>query len=121
MEDGVVLAIVLSLTKFSPSIPEENKVQTALKAYQKLRMERVKSAQKTGVEVMELWHAADWEKVKQNPESMKLPRDDWLLLHDCEKWTRGIWDEALEELRGGKKIPRERLAAGEDSTEVFYF
>jgi hypothetical protein len=86
--------------------------------YQQLRSTRVEAAQKKGEQVRDMWHKADWTKVRQNPESIKLPREDWLLRHDCERYVRRTWEAALEAFNGGKPLPREKLAAGPESDEL---
>ncbi|KAF8470685.1 hypothetical protein BDZ91DRAFT_693643 [Kalaharituber pfeilii] len=124
MEDGVVLATCLSLSYFSPhhkNFSAGQRCTIAVQAYQKMRYERVKAAQKTGEEVMKNWHKTEereWEAAKEQPKSVQLPRDEWLLGHDAETWCHDVWEEVLEELSGGKPVRRERLAAGPESTEV---
>ena len=126
MEDGVVLATYLSLSHFSLdhstfSTPE--KVTIAVKAWQRMRYERVKAAQKTGEVVMATWHQKDEKggleaKEKEEPKSMELPRDEWLLAHDAEVWAREVWGGVREEVCGGNRVWREMLAAGPESEEV---
>lgn len=99
------------------SIKSDAKVPTALRAYQRLRYERVKAAQETGKELRDKWHKADWTKVRENPESIRMPREDWLLKHDSEKFVRRMWSRAVAELAGGERIPTRCLAAGRDSDE----
>ena len=50
----------------------------------------------------------DWSKVRRNPESIKLPRAERLLLHDCEQSARRLRRLASE----GAELKWERLAAG---------
>lgn len=117
IEDGAVLATCLSLAHHDKSIAPGDKIPTALRAYQRLRYERVKAAQATGEALREKWHKADWTKVRQNPESIRLPREDWLLKHDSEKFVRRLWTRVVAELAGGAEIPRTSLAAGRDTDE----
>lgn len=78
----------------------------------------MKAAQKTGEELRDKWHKADWTKVRENPESIRMPREDWLLKHDSERFVRRMWIRVVAELAGGEEIPRMSLAAGRDSDEL---
>jgi 2-polyprenyl-6-methoxyphenol hydroxylase-like FAD-dependent oxidoreductase len=62
MEDGVALAITLEKSG-------KDKVQQAVKAYEKIRYGRVHRAQMTGVTTREQWHKADWEKIRKGKSS----------------------------------------------------
>lgn len=117
IEDGAVLATCLAMAHQDQSITSDTKIPTALRAYQRLRYERVKAAQQTGKALREKWHKVDWTKVRQNPESIRMPREDWLLKHDSERFARRMWSRAVAELAGGEKIPMKSLAAGMDSDE----
>jgi len=64
--------------------------------------------------VRDMWHKADWSKVRQNPDSIKLPREDWLMRHDCERFIYRMWSRASLE---GIKLNREWLACGPESDE----
>ncbi|CUS13196.1 unnamed protein product [Tuber aestivum] len=75
------------------------------------------SAQKKGVEVRDMWHKANWTQVRLNSGSIKLPREDWLLKHDCERFMPSMYRRALAELGGGDKIPITSLAASRESDE----
>ncbi|KAL3426058.1 hypothetical protein PVAG01_02849 [Phlyctema vagabunda] len=77
MEDGVAIAVCLQKSG------KEN-VQDALSAFEILRYDRVRAAQKTGETTRDTWHKADFDEVKKNPESMKLKREAWLLNFDAE-------------------------------------
>ncbi|KAF9878321.1 hypothetical protein CkaCkLH20_04359 [Colletotrichum karsti] len=88
MEDGVTLAICLRRAG-------KGNVPTALKAYQNLRYDRVRAVQQTGLSTRELWHKTDWAKVKENPESIALPREDWILEFDAEKHAEENFDKLL--------------------------
>jgi hypothetical protein len=87
--------------------------------YQKLRYERVKAAQLKGEEIRNKWHQADWAKVRQDPSLIRLPRDDWLHAHDCERYFRRIWSRAVtEHYGGGPQLPSSALACGPNSDEL---
>jgi hypothetical protein len=49
------------------------------------RYERVTAVQKTGETTRDMWHKADWDEVAKNPESIQLPREDWIFRFDAEK------------------------------------
>lgn len=49
------------------------------------RYDRVKEVQKTGESTRDRWHKANWENVKQNPDSIKLPREDWIHQFDAHE------------------------------------
>ena len=114
VEDSCALATCLALSHADAAVPRAAKVPTALRTYQRLRYERVKEAQKKGEEVRDKWHKADWTKVRQNPAMIKLPREDWLLKHDCERFVRRLWSRASVE---GATLERRSLACGPESDE----
>ena len=109
MEDGVTVAICLREAG-------KKNVQAALRAFQDIRYERVKAVQKTGettrdvsdcfwemsctfllrLTVVQMWHKADWDKVKQNPESIQMPREDWIHGHDSQQHADEIVAESLK-------------------------
>ncbi|KAK3707169.1 hypothetical protein LTR37_012338 [Vermiconidia calcicola] len=83
MEDGVTIAVCLR---------EAGKHNTSagVKAYQDIRYDRVKAVQKTGETTRDMWHKADWDKVKEDPKSIGMPREDWILGHDAEKHAEAV-------------------------------
>ncbi|KAK1672188.1 putative MAK1-like monooxygenase [Colletotrichum godetiae] len=85
MEDGVTIAVCLKRAG------KEN-VRTALNAYQGIRYDRVRAVQKTGVSTREMWHKTDWEKVKKDPTTIALPREDWILEFDAEKHAEEMYE-----------------------------
>ena len=52
--------------------------------------------QKTGETTRDMWHKADWDKVKKDPASIHLPREDWIFAHDAEKHAEEIFDEVVK-------------------------
>lgn len=60
------------------------------------RYDRVRAVQKTGETTRDMWHKADWEKVKKNPESIQLPREDWIFKFDAEKHEEEVFDEVAK-------------------------
>ncbi|KAL2221519.1 putative MAK1-like monooxygenase [Thermoascus aurantiacus ATCC 26904] len=89
MEDGVTLAVCLKRGG-------KGRVPAAVRAYQDIRYDRVRAVQKTGETTRDMWHKADWEKVKKNPESIQLPREDWIFKFDAEKHAEEVFDEVVK-------------------------
>ena len=92
MEDGVCLAVCLERAGKSG-------VADALRAYEKMRYERVRLIQKTGETTRDAWHKADFAKLKENPEVIKLKREEWILNHDAEGHAYEVWDETLKAVK----------------------
>lgn len=92
MEDGATIALCLRKGG-------KGHVQEAVAAFEALRYERVQSAQKTGEQTRDIWHKADFEEAKKNPESMRLRREAWLLNFDAEKYAEDNYDATVEMLR----------------------
>ncbi|KAH7379764.1 putative MAK1-like monooxygenase [Cadophora sp. MPI-SDFR-AT-0126] len=91
LEDGVTLAITLRRAG-KADIP------TAVRAYQAIRYDRVKAVQKTGETTRDMWHKADWDKVKKDPKLVEFPREDWIFLHDAQKHAEEVYDEVVKAL-----------------------
>lgn len=85
MEDGATLAVCLrrclKAGAKTADIPE------AVEAFEALRYERVRSAQRTGVQTREIWHKADFEAARRDPASLRLRREGWLLNFDAEAFA----------------------------------
>ena len=96
MEDGVTVAICLEKSG-------KHNIQEALRAFQTIRYERVCKAQGTGVSTREQWHKADWDAIREDPQSLHLKRESWLLDFDAEEHAYKVWDETIAGLRKGKK------------------
>ncbi|CAG8983023.1 hypothetical protein HYALB_00010149 [Hymenoscyphus albidus] len=88
LEDGVTLAITLKRAG-------KGDVVKAVRAYQEIRYERVRKVQKLGESTRDMWHKADWEKVKKDPESIALPREDWVMAFDAERHAEDVCGEVL--------------------------
>ena len=97
MEDGATVAVCLALSG-------KNKVPEALRAFEKIRYDRVRAAQKTGETTRDKWHKADFDKIKENPESLKLVREAWLMDHDAEAHAYEVYPETIA-LLGVDKEP----------------
>lgn len=78
-------------------------VSGAVRTYERIRYDRVKAVQKTGETTRDIWHKADWDKVAQNPESIQMPREDWIFKHDAEKHAEDIFDEVFQSVARGKE------------------
>ena len=89
----MVLAACLKLS-------EREDVPRALRAFEKLRYERVHRAQAQGPKTRERWHKADWDKVWAKPELIHLPREPWLLNFDAEGDAYQRYDEVVNGLKG---------------------
>ncbi|KAF2004044.1 putative monooxygenase, partial [Amniculicola lignicola CBS 123094] len=94
MEDGVAAAVCLE-----QATKGDGGVQEALKAYEKIRYPRVLATQRTGVTNRDNWHKADFDQVKKNPESVKLPREAWILNFDVAKHTYDVYEETVKSLK----------------------
>lgn len=81
----------------------KEKAQEALLAYERIRYERVRAAQKTGETTRDRWHKADFDKAKSEPKAIKLPREDWLLGHDAEAHAYAVYAETVEQIRKEEK------------------
>jgi 2-polyprenyl-6-methoxyphenol hydroxylase-like FAD-dependent oxidoreductase len=92
MEDGVTAAICLERAG-------KNNIPEAIRAYEKIRYPRVLATQRTGITNRDNWHKADFDYVKKNPESVRLPRHEWILNFDCAKHAYDIYNETVESLR----------------------
>ena len=99
IEDGVVLATCLQLAG-------KKEIPTALRAYQKLRYERVHRAQAMGPKTRERWHKADWNRVWKNPEMIHLVRETWLLNFDAESDAYKRYGQVLAELQAEREKAR---------------
>ena len=64
------------------------------------RYERVKAVQKTGETTRDMWHKADWDKVKEDPKSVQFPREDWIFEHDAELHAERVFEEVCSSVRG---------------------
>lgn len=90
MEDGVTIAVTLKKAG-------KGNVPAGTRAFQEIRYDRVKAVQKTGETTRDMWHKADWDKVKKDPKSVELPREDWILLHDAEKHAEKVADDVIKQ------------------------
>ena len=77
----------------------KDQVPAAVRGYEKIRYERVRRAQKTGETTRDKWHKADFEKIREDPEKLRLVREPWLLNFDAEAHAHEVWPAIFEELR----------------------
>lgn len=87
VEDAVTVAVCLKRGG-------KNQVPQAVRTHENIRYERVRAVQKTGETTRDMWHKVDWAEVKKNPESIKFPRQAWIIDHDAEKNAEDLYDEA---------------------------
>lgn len=92
MEDGACVAVCLQLSG-------KQHVTYALRAYEKIRYDRVKMTQKTGETTRDQWHKADWDNLLKNPELVKLKRDPVILGHDAEAHAYEAYQKAVASIR----------------------
>ncbi|OAA56209.1 Aromatic-ring hydroxylase-like protein [Niveomyces insectorum RCEF 264] len=93
VEDGVTLGVALRRAGSAANVPE------AVAAFEALRYERVRAAQKTGETTRDTWHKADMDAIRANPESMRLKREGWVLGHDAEAYAEEHYDATVAVLR----------------------
>ncbi|EED18802.1 monoxygenase, putative [Talaromyces stipitatus ATCC 10500] len=105
MEDGATLAVCLEKCGGPANVRE------ALRAYERIRYDRVLKAQKTGETTRDKWHKADMEYVKRNPAVVKLQRESWLLNFDSEKHAYEVYDDVATKLRQEDSKTGEGLGA----------
>ena len=43
-----------------------------------------------------MWHKADWDKVEENPESIQIPQEDWILGHDSERHAEKVIADSVK-------------------------
>ncbi|KAL4808250.1 hypothetical protein BDV18DRAFT_158359 [Aspergillus unguis] len=77
LEDGVTIAVCLKHAG-------KHRISEAMRAFEKIRYDRVCKVQATGTAVRDMWHKADWDEVMRDPKSLQLPRESWILDHDAE-------------------------------------
>ncbi|KAI0467662.1 hypothetical protein F4859DRAFT_517827 [Xylaria cf. heliscus] len=91
LEDGVCIAVCLRRGG-------KDNVPASVRAHEKIRYERVRATQKTGESTRDMWHKTDWAKVKENPEIIQFPRQDWVFDFDTEKNAEEMYDGVVKGL-----------------------
>lgn len=95
IEDGVVLATTLDLCG-------RDRIPLAVRAYEKIRYDRVHRAQAMGPVTRERWHRADWNQVWKHPKLIHLAREPWLLNFDAQKDVHDRFDQIALDLQQPK-------------------
>ncbi|KAI1151221.1 putative monooxygenase [Nemania diffusa] len=98
MEDGATLAVCLSRALAAGDTGGKG-VQEAVAAFEAIRYERVRSAQKTGEQTRDIWHKADFSAAKRDPQALRLRREAWLLNFDAEAYAEAHYAETARVLR----------------------
>jgi 2-polyprenyl-6-methoxyphenol hydroxylase-like FAD-dependent oxidoreductase len=101
MEDGATLAVCLrrcASTDADGKATAAN-IPEALQAFEALRYERVRSAQRTGEQTRDIWHRADFDAARKDPASLRLRREAWLLNFDAEAYAEREYDRTVGVLR----------------------
>ena len=98
IEDGSALAVCLELSG-------KAKAPLAVRAYEKIRYDRVHRAQAMGPKTRERWHKAKWDHIWKNPESLHLIREPWLLNFDQEADSYARYNDVV----AGLADPKARL------------
>ncbi|KAI0905463.1 hypothetical protein F4823DRAFT_610869 [Ustulina deusta] len=91
LEDGVCIAVCLRKGG-------KQNVPISVRAHEKIRYDRVCATQKTGESTRDMWHKTDWEKVKENPEIIQFPRQDWIFDFDTEQNAEETYDKVVKGL-----------------------
>ncbi|RYC66186.1 hypothetical protein CHU98_g92 [Xylaria longipes] len=97
MEDGATIAVCLSRAQATAT--SNDGVQEAVATFEAIRYERVRSAQKTGEQTRDIWHKADFSAAKNDPQSLRLRREAWLLNFDAETYAEAHYEETAKTLR----------------------
>lgn len=97
MEDGVTLAICLRKAG-------KGNVPLAVRTYERIRYDRVRKVQKTGETTRDRWHKADWDAVKKDPSTVHIPREDWILKFDVEKFAEENYEKVAQEVLQGRTL-----------------
>ena len=95
LEDGASIAACLD-------IAGKDKIPEALRVFERIRHKRVFKAQATGPKQRDAWHKADFLKIHETPEAVKLPWPQWILSFDAEAHVYNVYAETLEKLEAEK-------------------
>jgi 2-polyprenyl-6-methoxyphenol hydroxylase-like FAD-dependent oxidoreductase len=98
MEDGAVIAACLD-------VAGKDRVQEAVRVFEKIRYDRVHRIQATGVTTRESWHKADWVAIREDPTRLHLPREEWILNFDAEADAYESYARVRAGLAGQKEEP----------------
>jgi len=90
VEDGVTLAVVLQLGGGKSDVP------LAVRAWEKIRYQRVRCAQVTGETTRDMWHNAD---AGARGAAVELPRPEWLLGFDAERHAYEVYEGIARQIQ----------------------
>ena len=76
-----------------------DRVREAMAAFEALRYERVRAAQKTGEQTRDIWHQADFVAARRDPPSLRLRREAWLLDFDAQAYAEEHYARTVAVLR----------------------
>lgn len=99
LEDGVSIAVCLKRGG-------KDNIPVAVRAHEKIRYDRVRATQKTGESTRDMWHKTDWAKVKENPDLIKFPRQEWIFDFDAEKNAEETYDQVVADLLSAKEAAK---------------
>lgn len=51
-----------------------------------------------------MWHKADWDRVKEDPKSVQMPREDWILGHDAEAHVSQVFEETFSKFAASATV-----------------
>ncbi|KAH8802472.1 hypothetical protein F5884DRAFT_471946 [Xylogone sp. PMI_703] len=91
LEDATTIAVCLELGG-------KANVTQSVRAYEKIRYERVHKAQATGVATRERWHKANWDEISKDPTRLHLVREEWLLGFDAEANAYATYNDVVSKL-----------------------
>lgn len=83
-------------------IAGKDRVQEAVRVWEKIRYERVHKIQATGVTTREGWHKADWDAIRKEPTKLHLPREEWILNFDAEDDAYKSYEKVRSSLADGQ-------------------
>ncbi|KAH7908344.1 monooxygenase [Hygrophoropsis aurantiaca] len=96
IEDGVTVAVALQLAG-------KGDVPLAVKAWEKIRYQRVRDSQLMGEATRDKWHQA---KPEDKGAHLEMPRPEWLFAHDAEAHAYTVYDEVAREIvEKGYQLP----------------
>lgn len=58
-----------------------------------------------------MWHKADWDKVKENPDSVQMPREDWIHGFDAEVHAAEVFNQTFKKFASGSGTAAEGQSA----------
>ncbi|KAM5472831.1 hypothetical protein MauCBS54593_002544 [Microsporum audouinii] len=105
IEDGAVIAIALELGG-RQNVPE------ALEVTRKMRHERSSQIYKLGLHALEMVANPDWTEAERNSKLFSIPNPEWVLDHDCQKYTYEEYHKVVETIANGTEyIPQNALTS----------